>query len=345
VTTQGQTAQLGPTHRAAVVLLSMGVEAAAEIFKRLSRSHSRKLTKAMTEVRSVPGGLRRQVVREFAAQIGANGKADPVSAIVERSLGKEGASEIFDEIDAPSAGPRYFARLSALGPSKLARALKSERPQAIALVLAHIHDASLVAQVLKALPDKQSINVANRMARMEAVSPQIVRIVEAEMERGLAAAGGADPKSLERFFRKLDGPRLLASALVAATPDTRTRVIDLLSESDPQVADRVNDAMFPFDDLARLDDQDIQLVMREVVIEDVAIALKNGPEDVRDALLRNLSERARARVVEEMEFLGKKTAQEIAAAQKRVVSAARRLGDEGKIQLWEEVTDEAAADG
>lgn len=335
-----QDTELSPHHKAAVVLLSLGVDAASKVFKNLSRRHARKLTQAMAEVQSVPAAVRRQTLAEFRGMLKSAGRSDPVVSILESSLGKQSASDLLDEIDVPSAQPRFFSSFAEMASAKMAEALSVERPQTCAAVLSHM-DAAIAGKVIASLPEPLPVEVAARMAKMKTISPRVLRIVEAELERN-GSKGGRDGES-GVFLRKVDGTKSLASALVAMPAAARSQMIDSLNEEDPQLAEQVNDAMFVFDDLARVDDVDIQQILREVALEDVALSLTESADNVRDAIMRNLSERARGRVQEEMEFMGRKTREEIRTARRSLVSAARRLGDEGKIRLWEEQDEEATA--
>jgi flagellar motor switch protein FliG len=245
--------------------------------------------------------------------------------ILEESLGTDRATEIITRLNA-AAVKMPFQFLHRADPAQLRSFIMDEHPQVIALVLAHMtpDKASLL---LSGLPPEKQAEVAHRIAVMDRTSPDIVRAVEATLERRLSSmlqpnemsqVGGLDP---------------LVDIINRSDRSTERQIVEGLEALDPTLADAVKSRMFMFEDIVTIEDRSIQLVLREVDTAELALALKGVAENVRDKITRNLSERAATNLIEEVELLGSVRLSQVEEAQQNIIRTIRSLEEQGQIMI------------
>jgi flagellar motor switch protein FliG len=227
---------------------------------------------------------------------------------------------------APRSGSAHFQFLDAVAPVQIARLLADEHPQTAAVVLSQL-DPAHAGAVLSQLDAERRGDVAGRIARLEAVSPETIGSIEAMLAPRVTAEVAPAPQE-ER-----DGAKDLAAILNSLDRDTEGAILASLEGSDATLAGRVRSLLFIFDDLLDLRDRDLQEALRAVDAPTLALALKGAGSEIRDAILRNLSERARTAIAEEMEMLGMVKRTDVEEARTKVVAAVRALEEEGKIVL------------
>jgi flagellar motor switch protein FliG len=316
----------GP-RQAAVALVALGPERAAEIMRGLGEKQARALANEVAalgpvhphEVRAILGelfqGLRTPGI------LPAPGKQMAKDLLL-RALGPDVGQAMGDELDVPAP----FAWLEEADPEAAGKALANEPPGAVAIALTHLEPRAAL-RVLTQLPPAERATVATRIAALGAVHPDTVRQVEATLRSrvsGLLGAGHA---------LRVDGPDLLARLLARATPETSKELLAAVAANSPELADATRERLFTFDDLCALPARTLQVVLRAVDGKQLALALRNLPETTADLVLANLSERARESLVEEMELLTSARASEINEARAAIVAAARQLEDEGTVDL------------
>jgi flagellar motor switch protein FliG len=315
--------------KAAVLLISLGPEKAAEIFKHLREDEIEALSLDMAKQGQIRPDVSAYVFEELAAVVQAydslaTGGVDYARDVLERSLGAERAAEIIGRLSTVIE-MRPFEFLRRTPPDHIVTFLRAEAPQTIALVVANLH-TTLAAQVLSCLPEEQQAEIAMRIARMGETPPDVVREIEAVMRRKLenvvqqeySAAGGV--KSLAEILNYTDRP-------------TERNVLDTLSERDSELSDEVRRLLFVFEDIAKLDDRSIQLVLREADQKDLALALRGVDELVKERILANLSERGAQMLREEMDYQPPQKKRVVEEAQGRIVAIVRRLEDAGTLVI------------
>jgi flagellar motor switch protein FliG len=203
--------------------------------------------------------------------------------------------------------------------------LRAESPQTIALVVANLH-TTLAAQVLSHLPEEQQADIALRIARMGETPPDVVREIENVMRRKLETV-------VQQEYSAAGGVKSLAEILNHTDRPTERNVLDTIAEEDSELGEEVRRLLFVFEDIARLDDRSIQLVLREVDQRDLALALRGVEENVKDRLLSNMSERGAQMLREEMEFQPPQKKRVVEEAQGRIVGVVRRLEDAGTLVI------------
>jgi flagellar motor switch protein FliG len=256
-------------------------------------------------------------------RLAAEGGVGYAQELLDRVLGSERAAAVMSRIDPQHTRP--FAYLALADPDVVARVLAPEPPSSIALALAHL-EADDAARLLVRLPADTRAQVAIRLASMEHLHPDVVAEVDADFAARLTPM-------LRQPHRPVNGITTLVELLNRANRDAGRELLDAIGDQDPDLAARIRDALFVFDDIARLDDRSIQQVLRSVDTRDLSFAMKGAREDVSDAILRNLSERARENLLEEIEFLKGVKATDINDARTRIVRAVVALEEAGTITI------------
>jgi len=315
--------------KAAVLLVSLGPEKAAEVFKHLRDEEIESLSLEMAKLHRVDPATTGFVLEEFAATIEAfdslmSGGVDYAREVLERALGPERALEIIGRLSSVIE-MRPFEFLRKTPPEQLVTFLRNESPQTVALVVANLH-TSLASQVLSHLPSGEQAEIALRIARMGETSPEVVKQVEGVMKKKLDSV-------VQQEYSSAGGIKSLAEILNHADRSTERNVLDALTESDEELAAEVRRLLFVFEDIVKLDDRSIQLVLREADQKDLALALRGVNDDVKERILSNMSERGAQMLVEEMAYMPPQRKRVVEEAQGRIVAIVRKLEEAGALVL------------
>jgi flagellar motor switch protein FliG len=254
------------------------------------------------------------------------GGVDFARGMLEESLGTQKAHAILDRL-AVSVTEAPFEFLRRADPRQVLTYLQEEHPQTISLVLAHMAPEQ-AAMVLSALPEEMQSDIALRIATMDRTSPEVVRQVEQVLERKLSSVLQAQDVS-----QAAGGVQALVDLLSRSDRATEKLILGELEKRDAELADQVRSQMFVFEDIVNLDDRSVQLVLRDVDVKELAVALKGVRSDVRDKILKNMSERAAANLSEEVELLGPTRMKAVNDAQAGVVKVIRQLEESGQLVL------------
>jgi flagellar motor switch protein FliG len=322
--------------KAAILLVSMGTEASAAVFKHLRQDEIDELTLEIASLGSVAAERKTEVMQEFydtavAQDYVSEGGLDYARALLERALGPEKANEVMSRLSAAiQVSPFEFLRRT--DASQILNVIANEHPQTIALILAYM-PADTAAQVISALPPELQSEVAMRVAIMDRTAPEVVREIERVLERKLSSV-------LTQDFTSAGGIKSLVEVLNQVDRSTERTILESLDEQNPELADEVRKLMFVFEDILMLDDRSIQQVLREVENKELGLALKGTTEEVRDKIFRNMSERAAAIIKEDLQFMGPVRLKQVEEAQQRVVTIIRKLEDAGQIVVARSGEDE-----
>jgi flagellar motor switch protein FliG len=316
--------------KAAIVLIQMGKERAAQVLAHLSEAEVELLTSEIAQLSAVPAEESSGVLSEFRQLATARshmlqGGIELAQQLLEESLGAERAAEIIQRLNA-MAIQLPFQFLQRADPSQLRSFIGEEHPQVIALVLAHM-TADKASLVLSGLPADQQADVAHRIAVMDRTNPEIVREVEAILERRLASV--LQPAESSR----VGGLGPLVNIINRSDRSTERQIVEGLESLDATLAEEVRSRMFLFEDIVQLDDRAVQLVLRQVNTGDLALALKGVGEQVREKIVGNLSERAGQDLLEETELLGPVRLAQVEEAQQTVIRTIRTLEERGEILI------------
>jgi flagellar motor switch protein FliG len=315
--------------KAAVLLISLGTERAAQVFKHLRDDEIEALSLEMAKLQRVDPGTSDSVLEELAATVTAYdslnaGGVDYAREVLERALGPERALEIIGRMSTVIER-RPFEFLRKTPPEQMVTFLRNESPQTIALVIANLH-TTLASQVLSNLPDSDQAEIALRIARMGETSPDVVKQVEDVMRQKLDTV-------VQQEYSAAGGIKSLAEILNHTDRSTERNVLDSLTETDEELAVEVRRLLFVFEDIIKLDDRAIQMILREADQKDLALALRGVSDEVKDRILGNMSERGAQMLTEEMEFQPPQRKRVVEEAQGRIVAIVRKLEEAGAVVL------------
>jgi flagellar motor switch protein FliG len=314
---------------AAILLMSLGEEQAAEVLKHLSPKEVQRLGEAISRTRAVPNDRLDEVIEKFNATSGDNSMLVPdsnkyVKSVLRKALGDDKANLLIDRIiqGGDVSGIETLKWMD--GPS-VAELLRNEHPQIVAAILVHL-DVDQAGAVLKAFNERQRNEVLIRIATLDGIQPAALKDLNEVL--GKVLAGGNKVKKAS-----LGGAKTAAEMINMLGGAIETSVLDFIRESDNDLAQKIMDNMFTFDDLGKLDDKGVQTLLKEVQSESLVLALKGATPDLRDKVFRNMSSRAAETLREDLESRGPVRVSEVEAEQKEMLKVVRRLVDEGQIVM------------
>ncbi|MFF0375213.1 flagellar motor switch protein FliG [Actinoplanes missouriensis] len=330
MTTPGLTTlSMTGARKAAIMLVQFGKEQSAEVLANMTEKEVEMLSAEVARLGKLDPHQVDDVMDEFYAmattRYAGSGGMDYARELLEASLGKERAALILDRLEA-SMNDIPFNFLSHADPRQLLSYVQYEHPQTIALVLAHIPSA-LASSILAGLPLEVQTEVAHRIAIMDRTSPDVIRQVENALQRKLSTVLQPDELST------VGGLQPLVDIINRADRTTERLILEALEARNPELAEEIRRRMFMFEDIINLDDRSVQLVLRQVEPADLATALKGVPENVREKVTRNLSERGRENLLEEIDLLGPVKVKMVEEAQAKIVGVIRTLEDSGQIEI------------
>ena len=315
--------------KAAILLIALGPERSAQVFKHLKDDEIEQLTLEIANTKSVPSDLKDAVLDEFyevclAQQYIAEGGIAYAKELLDKALGEDRARDVIGKLTA-SLQVRPFEFVRKADPSQLLNFIQDEHPQTIALILAYLPSSQAAAVVGALAPEKQA-DVARRIATMDRTSPDVIKEVEKVLEKKLASLVNQD-------YTIVGGVDSIVSILNTVDRSTEKHIMENLEVEDPELADEIRRKMFVFEDILLLDNRSIQTVLREVDNNELAIALKNANEDVQKIIFDNLSSRRATMIKEDMEFMGPVRLKDVEDAQQKIVNIIRKLEDSGEIVI------------
>src|SRR6185436_4589556 len=326
-TTPERIRKLTGPERAAVLMLSLGEQYGAKIFSLLDDDELREISIVMSSLGTIEAESVEQLLLEFVSRMSASGALlgnyDATERLLKQYLPAERVGGIMDEIRGP-AGRNMWEKLANVQEEVLANYLKNEYPQTVAVVLSKLRPEH-AARVLAILPEEFSLDVVNRMLRMEAVQKEVLERVEQTLRTEFMS-------SLSQTRRR-DAHEVMAEIFNNFDRQTETRFMTQLEEANRDAAERIKTLMFTFDDLVRLDTGPAQTLMRHVDKDKLAIALKGANEAVRQFFLGNMSTRAAKMLVDDMSAMGPVRLRDVDEAQVQLVNLAKDLAAKGEIIL------------
>ncbi|MGC8625990.1 MAG: flagellar motor switch protein FliG [Acidimicrobiales bacterium] len=330
--------QIPGNRKAALLLVALGQERAARILRFLSEEEVEKVMTEVANLGPVEEPLVNQVMKEFVAEARqhvhrAQGGIEVAKELLAQALGSSAKAEaMLARIGGTPAGS-HFRALTALDSAVAASLLGREHPQTIALVISKLPPDRGLA-MLRELPDDVKGDVAYRIATLSPPSPEAVKAVEAGLERRIISAAAG-----QRLKADSDPLKTLVEILIRADGETEREILESMDEVDPQLAQDIRQRLFTIEDLVKLEDKALQLLLRQVDTKELALALKGTSEAVRQKVYANLSERAQENLKEEMDLLGPQRLRDVEKARKEVVRTVRQLEQEGSIVLSRAVED------
>lgn len=315
--------------KSAILLIALGPERSATIFKHLKEEEIEELTLEIANTRSITPQVKDAVIDEFyqvclAQQYIAEGGIGYAKELLEKALGNDQAVEVISKLTASlQVKPFEFVRKAEA--SQLLNFIQDEHPQTIALILSYM-SAQQASQIISALPQERQADVAKRVALMDRTSPDVIKEVEKILESKLASLVNQD-------YTIVGGVDQVVEILNSVDRGTEKHIMETLEIEEPELADEIRKKMFVFEDILLLDDRAIQRVLRDVDNNDLGMALKGSNEQVQTAIFNNLSKRLATMIKEDMEFMGPVRMKDVEEAQQKIVNIIRKLEDSGEIVI------------
>lgn len=312
--------------RAAIVLMSLPQEDAAQLIGKLEPAQAEAVSIEIAQLGRCPSDQQEEAILAFAeanpnALGGSVGGFDVAKSLLEKALGTGASTSVATVQQSIDALP--FGFLKRVDPQNLLTFINDEHPQTIALILSHL-PPSYGAQVVAGLTMERQLSVIARIANMGQTNPDIIEQVEDGLEKRMVAV-------VSQSFELAGGVGSVAEILNVSDRSTEKAILDTLAEDNPELVDEIRRLMFIFEDIAALTDKDIQGILKNVETSQWAMALKGSSDTLKEKILGNMSQRAAEMLTEEMDFLGAVRQSEVETIQQQIVDIVRRLEDQGEI--------------
>ncbi|MGG0790227.1 flagellar motor switch protein FliG [Peribacillus simplex] len=313
--------------KAAILLISLGPDVSASVYKHLSEEEIERLTLEISGVRKVDSHDKEEILEEFhnialAQDYISQGGIGYAKQVLEKALGTDQATAIINRLTS-SLQPFDFARKA--DPGQILNFIQNEHPQTIALILSYL-DPTQAGQILSELPQEVQADIARRIALMDSTSPEIINEVEQILERKLSATVTQD-------YTQTGGVEAVVDVLNGVDRSTERTILEALEIQDPELAEEIKKRMFVFEDIVTLDGRAIQRVVRESENEDLKLSLKVASDEVKEIVFKNMSKRMVETFQEEMEYMGPVRLRDVEEAQSRIVAVIRHLEETGDIVI------------
>ena len=319
----------GP-ERAAVLLVTLGEELAAKVLANLDDREIQSLGNYMSALGDVDLDTMDSINKDFYKMVesgigglGAGGM-DFLKTALMQALDPAKATEILNNITTPGeemGGGLETIRL--LDPKIIASFIVNEHPQTAAIILAHL-DPPVASSTIKELPEESRMGIVLRLATLERVAPSVLRELDETLQAEFRTSGAVSGN-------KLGGVQVAADVMGSLDRTTETSILTAMDEVDSELATQIKKLRFTFEDILKIDDAGIQMIMKEVKQEDLGLGLKTASEELAEKLFSNMSERAALMLKEDLESLGPKKVSEVEKAQQKVIAVCKKLEDEGKV--------------
>ncbi len=320
---------LSGQQKAAILMLSLDEERSATLFSMMDDEEIKELSVIMASLGKINSNVIEQLILEFNDKITSTGSLvgsyESTERLLAKALDKERVSVIMEEIRGP-AGRTMWDKLGNVNEHVLANYLKNEYPQTIAVILSKIK-AEHAAKVIALFPENFAMEIVMRMLRMDSVQKEVLDSLEKTLRKEFMS-------NLSKSTRR-DAHELIADIFNSLDRSTETRFMEALEERNRESAERVKSLMFTFEDLVRIDSQGIQVLLRNVDKDKLAIALKGASETVKELFFNNMSTRAGKIIKEDMEAMGPVRVRDVEEAQQYIVSTAKDLAGSGEIVVSE----------
>lgn len=314
---------------AAILMMAIGEEEAAEVFKFLVPKEVQRLGETIARMQAVPKERFETVLDKVSDMAGEAGLLLPdsdayVRSVLMRALGEDKANLLIDRI-LQGNDVTGIESLKWMDPQSVAELLRVEHPQIVAAILVHLEHAQ-ASEILRQFSERQRNEVLIRIATLDSIQPSALKDLNEVLNRMLS--GGDRAKK-----NKFGGVKAAAEVLNMLGSSIETTVLDYIRDSDGELAQKIMDNMFGFDDIIKLDDKSVQALLREIQSESLVVALKGASPELRELVFKNMSTRAAETLRDDLESRGPVRVSEVEAEQKEILKTVRRLVDEGQIQL------------
>jgi flagellar motor switch protein FliG len=315
--------------KAAILLLSLDEDLAANVMRNLRPSEIRRIGKQMGRVSNIPAETINSVAKEFCTMAKELGGMITVregapKTLMVKALGEKDAETIIGEVDSVGFDNPIIDKLNEIDPKVMAEFTRSEHPQTIALIMVHLKPEK-AAQILEYFSPAIQYEITKRMATLKSVPREFIEEVAKTLEKELILGNSAD--------LQMGGVQVIADILNRMNRSTENAIMTSLEDSDPELASQIRNFMFNFDDVMRLDDKSLQELMKDVSAEDLSRSLKLVDEVQRERIFKNMSKRGADMLREEISLMPPIRLSEVEASQRKIVETTKKLESEGRIVI------------
>jgi flagellar motor switch protein FliG len=320
---------LSGRERAAILLIALGPDNSANIFKHLTDEEIEELTLEIASIGKVTPDMKNKVIEDFyqlcvAQEYISEGGIDYAKEVLEKALGSQKALDVINRLTS-YLQVRPFDFIRKADPNQVLNFIQNEHPQTISLILAYLNPQQ-AADVLSSLPQQKQAEVAKRIAVMDRTSPEIIKEVERVLEKKISSMVTQD-------FTSAGGIQAIVDILNSVDRGTEKNIMESLEVQDTELAEEIKKRMFVFEDIITLDNRSIQRFLRDVDNDVLAIALKGANKEVADVIFSNISKRLGEMIREDMQYMGPVRLRDVEEAQQKIVNIIRRLEDAGEIVI------------
>jgi flagellar motor switch protein FliG len=319
--------ELSVADKAAVILYTLGEETASQVMRYMEHDDVRELSKSMTSMKSISSKDVDSIVDEFHSRVSNEEgtiisiEEDYVKSVITNVVGEKTAERILESISLQEDGS-YIEIFRNLDIRVLAEFIKNEHPQTIALIISQLLPEE-ASEVMAALQDNLQLDVIERMAKLENISPEMLRDVAHVLEREI--------KTAQTATRQMGGVKSISEILNNMDRQASSAILVRIEENDPEMAEEIRQNMFIFEDLIKVDDKGIQEILKEISTDILSRAMKTVSDAIKEKVFKNMSERAADMLKEDIEDMGPTRLADIEKSQNEIVKVAMKLADEGKI--------------
>ena len=321
----------GP-EKAAILLMTLGEETAALVLANMDEREIQNIGNYMSALGDVDLSVMEMVTKEFydlvqsgGGGLGVGGKDFLKNALMQ-AMDPARATDILNNITTPGeelGGGLETVRM--LEPKVISSFLVSEHPQTAAIILAHL-DPAVASHALSELPEKNRMEIVHRLATLERVAPNVIRDLDEALQAEFRTSGAVSGN-------KLGGVAVAASVMGKLDRTTETSILTAMDEVDQELADEIRNLRFTFEDILKIDDNGIQIMMKEIQQEDLLVSLKTASDDLKEKLYNNMSDRAALMLKEDLDSLGPTKMSDVEKGQQKIIAVCKKLEDEGKIVI------------
>ena len=325
--------------RAAAVIVSLGAEEAAEVYKYLREEEIEQLSLEVAKLDSISPEDMKDIIDDFyglcvTQKVIAEGGVDYARDILEKAFGPQQAASLMERVS-KSLRTKAFDFIRKADYKNLLSILSNEHPQTIALILSYAR-SDQASMIISELPPDVRLDVVERIANLDRASPDVISVVEATLEKKFGNIVSVD-------LMELGGVPYVAEIMNSVDRSTEKQIFDELGVKDPELAENIRKLMFVFEDITFLDDISIQRFLRDIDTKDLAVALKAGNAEVSRVIFQNMSKRSQETIAGDMEYLHNVRMKDVEEAQQRIVDTIRRLEEEGELVISKGGKDEVIA--
>jgi flagellar motor switch protein FliG len=322
--------------KAAILMIMLGKDHAAKIYKHLNEEEVEQLTLSITSMGYVEPAEKESVMNEFleicmAQKFISEGGISYASDVLEEAFGEERATDLINKLSS-SLRVRPFDFVKRADPTQVFNFIQNEHPQTIALVLTYL-EPDKAAQMLSALPLEKQTSVISRIANMSVSAPEFIKEVERILKKNISSVN----QGKQAYVGGIDS---LVQILASVDRGTEKYLLEHMEQIDPELTEEIKNRMFVFEDLTKLDSRAIQTVLKEIDNNELAVALKGATQEVAKVIFDNISKRLQDAIKEDMEFLGPVRIRDVEEAQQNIVNVIRKLDEAGEIIIMRKSEDE-----